>query len=127
MRRRLTLVSYASLMAALSVSVATPAQAQIGRIKKIATDAAVNQATGKKPDDPTGAKITYEITNDRVSAIVAGLTPVLAAAQRDADAKAVKDAYETKYKAANDCLNKLQGGSPDLTKMQSKEYMAVTE
>lgn len=127
MARRLTRVSCASLIAALSMSVATPGQAQIGRIKKAATDAAKDAATGKKPEDPTAAKVTYEITNDRVSAIVAGLAPVLAAAQRDADAKAVKDAYEAKFKAAKDCLDKIQGGTPDMAKMQSKEYMGTME
>ena len=125
MSRRLTFVSCASLAAALSVSLATPGHAQIGRIKKIATDAAKDAATGKKPEDPTAAKITYEITNDRVSAIVAGLTPVLAAAQRDADAKAVAAAYDAKYKAATDCFNKAATGTPDPAGMQGDKYTTI--
>ena len=126
MPRRLTLVSCVSLAVALSVSAAMPVEAQIGRIKKIGVDAAKDAAMGKKPEDPTAAKVTYEITADRVSAIVTALTPVLAAAQRDADAKAVAAAYDAKYKAANDCLSKLTGATPDMSTVQSEKYMALT-
>lgn len=125
MPRRLTFVSCASLAALLSVSVTTPGQAQIGRIKKIGADAAKDAAMGKKPEDPTAAKVTYEITAERVTAIVTALTPALAAAQRDADAKAVTAAYDAKYKAANECFSKAAGGTPDPASMQGDKYTAI--
>ena len=123
MSRPFTTLSCASLAAVLSVGLATPGEAQIGRIRKIATDA----ATGKKPEDPTAARVTYEITADRLSAIVTALTPALAAAQRDADAKAATAAYDAKYKTASECLTKAMTGTPDPAGMQGDKYTAIAD
>ena len=124
---RFTFFSRAAFLVALSMSTATSAHAQLGKLKKIGADAAKDAAMGKKPEDPTAARITYDITAERLSAIVTALTPSLAAAQRAADAKAVATGYDAKFKAASDCLQKSASGTPDMVALQSSKYVAMAE
>ncbi len=126
MPARFTSASCAAILVVLSVGASTPGHAQLGKLKKIGADAAKDAAMGKKPEDPTAARVTYDITAERLSAIVTALTPALAAAQRDADAKAVTAGYDARYKAANECFSKLTTGTPDLSGMQTEKYEAMS-
>lgn len=128
-------LSRAALLAALSASVATTAHAQLGKLKKIGVDAAKDAAMGKKPEppkDPTAPRIDYNITAERLTAIVTALKPSLAAAQRqmavaekERAARTVKVDYDAKFKASSDCLTKSMKGLPDLGATESPKYEAL--
>lgn len=135
MPRRNTLLSCAALLVTISAGAATSAHAQLGKLKKIGVDAAKDAALGKKPEpakDPAAARITYDITTERLNAIVAALTPRLADAERqmvilqkEREAKAVSAEYQTALKASTDCLAKSMTGQPDFSATQSPKYEAL--
>ena len=106
--------SRAVLLLTLLAASASPAAAQLGKLKKMGADAVKEAAAGKKPEakDPTAARVDYTITEERLSSIITVLTPFAVSAQREADARAASAAYEAKYKAANECITCLLYTSP---------------
>lgn len=128
------LQSYSRLVACavLSIALATPASAQLGKLKKIASDAAKDAATGKKPDPAAsaglpGAKIDYAVTDERLTAIMSVLAPMADEARRESEARKVRAGYEAKSKAFTECLNKsAQGATPDAMAMGSAKGEALT-
>ena len=85
----------------LIVASAVPASAQLGRLKRIAEDAAKKAATGEKPEP---GKESREITGERIDAVLAVLTPMIERAQREAASRDVAAAYERDQKEATQCL-----------------------
>ncbi len=131
MRRAAAILGYCSVISALSVMTASPAAAQLGIIKKMATEKAKEAAGVKEPDNAQkggGAKIDYTVTDERLTAIVGALTPYVEAAKRQVaeaeQAKAVqgmKADHEAKVKAVSDCMSKVAGSGalPDMGWMQT--------
>ncbi|MEQ1689940.1 MAG: hypothetical protein ABMA00_01545 [Gemmatimonas sp.] len=130
MRCSVTIFTRVGLVLTLVVSGASPASAQLGKLKKMGADAVKEAAAGKKPEpakNPTAARVDYAITEERLSAIMNVLTPLAVSAQREADARAVSAGYNEKVKAANDCFSKVTSGNatPDMSVMQSPKYEAL--
>lgn len=121
------LTSFSRLVACavLSFALATPASAQLGKLKKIASDAAKDAATGKKPDPAAsaglpGAKIDYAVTDERLTAIMSVLGPMAEEARNESEARKLRVGYEAKSKAFTDCIEKsAQGATPDVMAMGS--------
>jgi hypothetical protein len=141
MRSRMTTWSSAALLLALSVSVAAPASAQLGKLKKIAgdavKDAAKEKAGIKDPESAQkggGAKVDYTVTEERASAVLAVLSPYVETAKRELAEKEaeaavakVKADHEAKVKAVSDCVSKAaaSAGMPDMGWMQTPKGAAL--
>jgi hypothetical protein len=113
----LRVVAQAAALAG-ALGVATPAHAQLGKLKKMGADAikdaAKDKVSDKKPDAKgTGssassvkARETFPaLTEDKVALVVASLATAGKRAQIKAAAKAARPAHEARQKASNDCLN----------------------
>ena len=94
--------------ACLLVGSASPAHAQLGRLKKAAEELARKKAGLDKPveapqkaDEP---KEDATITVERIDAVVAVLQPMVAAAERRAAAAAAEADYERDRKQVTSCL-----------------------
>jgi len=134
MRRSIAIITS---VAALSMTIAASASAQLGIIKKMATEKAKEAAGVKDPDGAQkggGAKIDYTITDERVTAIVASLAPYVETAKRKAAEAAAekaiiaeREARDAKLKTLSDCLQKATaaGGMPDMGFMQTPKGEAL--
>lgn len=146
MRSRMTRWSCAGVVVAMSLSMATPASAQLGRLRKIAGDAvkdvAKEAAGGKKPETPTppGSKeprVDYAITEARLTTILGVLQPYLASARLEMEERASEktavvaaEAVSARRKAVNDCLEKATKGGdvmPDLLWSQTPKGTAFSK
>lgn len=142
MRGSSTMFASAAMLLTLSVTIASPASAQLGRLKKIATDAAKDAAKEKagvkEPESSQnggGAKIDYTITEDRANAVLASLAPYVETAKREMERKkadaaiaAAKAEHQAKVKTVSDCITKFTAGSgmPDMGWMQTPKGEALT-
>ena len=88
---------------------ASPAQAQLGRLKKMAEEAAMKKAGLEKPEQAAKkadeAREDATITVERIDAIVAVLQPLVAAAERKAAAESAEGAYERNKEQVTACLD----------------------
>jgi hypothetical protein len=110
--RTTTTFPHRALLAAAVVLVTMPAQradAQLGRLKKAAEQAA-KDAVGKKAEPVTGANTSSdnatEITAARLDAIITALNSRVALAQQIATGKALEAEFVPKRKAFEDCVRK---------------------
>lgn len=124
--RALSALGVAGCMLALSAS---PAQAQLGRLKKAAEEAAKKKAgldkteeTAKKVDE---AKEDASITVERIDAVVAVLQPMVAAAERKAAAAAAEAEYEREKKVATSCLEAFGKSGVMPTGMMGEKYAKI--
>ncbi len=92
-------------------SSAQPAEAQLGRLKKIAEDAAKKKVAGDQPPEPAKKAAATVVPNEdatitieRLDAVVAVLTPLVADAERRAAAAAAVSGYEAAKKETEKCM-----------------------
>jgi hypothetical protein len=123
--RRSTLLSASLVSAVALLTAATPAHAQLGRLKKLGTDAikeaAKDKVVGKDttgttksgaPAAETSAsrapakKANYVISADRVDLVLASLQPLVADAEAIAAANKASADYEAKKKTADACIER---------------------
>ena len=101
-------MSALGVIAFLLAASASPAHAQLGRLKKMAEEAAKKKAGLEKPAEAAKkvdeAKEDATITVERIDAIVAVLQPMVAAAERKAAAAAAEADYERDKKQVTSCL-----------------------
>lgn len=131
MRRLLTTTSRAAVCAMLFAAAATPVHAQLGKLKKMASDAAKDAAAGKKPETPdgsSGARVDYTVTADRLAAIMSVLGPRVAEAKKESDARQAMADYNAKQKTVTDCYNKTSasGLTPDVMAVSTEKGQAIT-
>lgn len=105
----------------LLMVVASPAQAQLGRLKKLGADAVKDAAKDKlagKKDTATVApatasssgggtsakKVDLALTDDRIALVVASLQPMVAEAQKREELARVTREYRAKTEATNKCM-----------------------
>ncbi|MEP6834638.1 MAG: hypothetical protein ABJB74_14680 [Gemmatimonas sp.] len=97
------------------------ASAQLGKLKKAATDAAKEKA-GTKSETPAPASANFVITADRLAAVMTVMDASMEKAAKDAAAKAVVTDYNTKHKAYEKCIETqmqtLAGKAPSVDGMQ---------
>lgn len=122
-RQRLTSRVATTLTVALLLTVAaTPAEAQLGRLKKMGADAIKDAAKDKLSTDKketakaaasteTGtakakAPALPTLDEDRVALLVAGLMPQVKAAEVRAAAATARNAYLTRKKASDACIER---------------------
>ena len=117
MPSRMTSWSCVALLAAFLLSSSTPASAQLGRLKKIATDVVKDAAKDGTDGKAPGAKVDYIVTEERATAVLAVLTPVVERTRKAVAYSNEKKAYETKSKAFTECLDKAVKSmtSPDMS------------
>jgi polyhydroxyalkanoate synthesis regulator phasin len=131
MRRTAAMIRSFALLVTLSVVITSPAAAQLGKLRKIATDAAKDAAAAKKPQgvETPAAKVDYTVTEERADAIIAVLTPLMERAKIEKSRADAKAAYEAKTKPISACLNKVgqNGELPNLGITQSPAYEALTK
>ncbi len=108
--RFVSLIGAVVVALGLLTTAASPAHAQLGRLKKIAEDAAKKSAGVEKPTAPAKAtadevKESGDITAERIDAVIAFLTPLVADAERVSALRVATSAYERDMKEASDCLS----------------------
>jgi hypothetical protein len=116
--RRSRLITATLLVGAAMTVTATPAHAQLGKLKKLGTDAIKEAAKAKagvqdpEPAKPAaaaaavGKKADYTITASRLDALLASIEPLVAKAQKMEAAKKVQADYDAKRKTADACLER---------------------
>lgn len=118
--RRSRLITAAFLAGAALAATATPAHAQLGKLKKLGTDAikeatkdkAAEKAGVKEPEaaKPTasasGKKADYSITAERLDVLLASLEPLVADAEKMAAGKKAEADYKAKKDAADACMQR---------------------
>lgn len=115
----------ASLLGSVTLlATASPAQAQLGRLKKMGADAIKKEAGIKEPEaaksaESSGKKANYTITADRIDLVLASLQPLVADAERAAAAKAVEGDYNAKRKTADACMERAQKMFNPMTMMSN--------
>lgn len=133
---RLRTICFAVVCATLTQAFAQPAEAQLGKLKKMGADKvkdAAKEAAGVKTPEPppgsTAARVDYAITEERLSGIMGYLTPLVAEAQKAADEQAAIKAYTTSMEAASACYNKLSEGDilPDMSAMMNPRAQALSD
>ncbi len=126
MPNRITVWSCAALLAALSISTASTATAQLGRLKKIATDAVKDAA--KDPDaKKVDAKVDYIVTEERATAVLAVLTPIVERTRKAQALVSEQNTYESKSKAFSACMEKSAQAmaTPDMSFAMSPAGLAL--
>jgi len=113
-----------SLLVALA---GTPAQAQLGRLKKMAGDAAkkkagVEQPIDKKTTETAVANESSAISSDRIDAVVAALEPLVASAEKQAAANAVRTQYEADAKQSQACVEAFATSGVMPSSTMAEEY-----
>lgn len=110
--RTMTMTVPRALFAVAALLIAMPAQradAQLGRLKKAAEQAA-KDAVGKKAEPVTGttksSDNSTEITAARLDAIITALNARVAIAQQISKGKALEAEFTPKRKAFEDCVRK---------------------
>lgn len=123
-------------LALLSGGMVTPADAQLGKLKKIGADAikdaAKEKAGVKEPEKAAGsrdARVDYAISEERLTAVVSFLTPQVAEAEKRAELRTVMRDYDTKQKAATECFTNATKGDvmPDIEAATSPRAEALTK
>lgn len=117
MRRRIpTIVPVAALIAAL---LPVPADAQIGRIKRIGADI-VKDAAGVPATPEKKAARDIAITAERLDAVLVALAPRVEAARVEHEAKAVEKEFDAWTKTFNSCVENTAkaNGAPSMDGMQ---------
>jgi len=108
---------------------ASPAHAQLGRLKKAAEEAARKKAGLDKAQDAKKdvdqAREDATISVERIDAIVAALQPMVAAAERRAAAAAVEADYERDQKQATACLEAFGNAGVMPTAATAEKYAKV--
>lgn len=119
--RRSRLLTAAFLASAATAMAATPAQAQLGKLKKLGTDAikeatkdkAAEKAGVKEPEvakssASTGKKADYSITAERLDLLLASLEPLVTEAEKVAAGKKAEADYKAKKDVADACMQRAQ-------------------
>lgn len=120
--RRVSLMPAVLFAAAAVTATATPAHAQLGKLKKLGAEAlekATKEKTaGKTPETAksgsadaapsTAKKANYTITTERLELVLASLEPLVTDAERMAAASRAEADYSAKRKAADACLERAQ-------------------
>lgn len=101
---------YLALMAAVAVFAPSNASAQLGRLKKAATDAAKDAAGVKEPAAASNNGNNFTITAERLSAVMAAMAPVMQQAELESASRATIADHNKKKKAFESCVEGLSKG-----------------
>jgi hypothetical protein len=119
--------------------VSSPAEAQLGRLKKAAQDAVKEKLAGTKdsavsanaPANATkassaGASTSYALTSEHIELVIASLEPAIAYSQRLQNAKQQQNAYAKEQDAMQRCMEQVKL-SYDPMKAMSMSEKTVAE
>lgn len=126
-RRTTAPLVVAGLALTFAALVPGAAHAQLGKLKKAATEAAKDKAGIKKEDAPS-AKEDFVITAERLDAVLAFVEPQAKKAEVAVAGAAAKKDYDASVKAFEKCLNGVtSGGMAIPTPEAAQRASAITQ